>query len=104
MPQSNESTNQCGSYRKAPRPYPISEQIHDVLITNSQTYIIIRLSMLCPSVVIILDDKLALPSECFVSMTFFSFGLLLCIIFEESLLKFAPKSCRFISVSYTEII
>ena len=75
---------------KAPRPYPIPEQIHDVLITNSQTYIIIRLSMLCPSGVITLDDRLALPSECFVSMTFFSFGLLLCIIFEESLLKFAP--------------
>ena len=89
---------------KAPRPYPIPEQKHDVLITNSQTYIIIRLRMLYPSGVIILDDRLALPSECFVSMTFFSFGLLLCIIFEESLLKFAPLSCRFISVSYnTEI-
>ena len=75
---------------KAPRPYPILEQIHDVLITNSQTYIIIRLSMLCPSGVIILDDRLVLPSECFVSMAFFSFGLQLCIIFEESLLKFAP--------------
>ena len=74
---------------KAPRPYPIPELIHDVLITNSQTYIIIRLSMLCPSGVIILDDRLALPCECFVSMTFFSFGLLLCIIFEKSLLKFA---------------
>ena len=36
---------------------------------------------------IILDDRLALPSECFVSMTSFSFGLLLCIIFEESLLN-----------------
>ena len=80
---------------KAPRPYPIPELIHDVLITNSQTYII-RLSMLCPSGVIILGDRLALPSECFVSMTFFSFGLLLYIIFEESLLKFAPESCRFI--------
>ena len=44
---------------KAPHPYPISEQIHDVLITNSQTYIIIRLSMLCPSGVIILDGRLA---------------------------------------------
>ena len=76
---------------KAPCPYPIPEQIHDVLITNSQTYIIIRLSMLCPSGVIILDDRLALPSECYVSMTFFSFGLLLCIIFEESLSKFAPN-------------
>ena len=92
MPQSNESTNQCGSNRKSTTPYPIPEQIHDVLITNLQIYIIIRLSMLCPSGVIIhvLDDRLALPSECFVSMTFFSFGLLLCIIFEESLLKFAP--------------
>ena len=68
---------------KAPRRYPIPEQIHDVLITNSQTYIIIRLIMLCPSGVIILDDRLALPSECFVTMTFFSFGLLLCLIFEE---------------------
>ena len=85
MPQSNESTNQCGT-GKAPRPYHIPEQIHYVLITNSQTYITIRLSMLCPSGVIILDDRLALPSECFVSMTFFSFGLLLRIIFE----KFAP--------------
>ena len=90
MPQSNESTNQCGSNRKSTPPYPIPEQIHDVLITNLQIYIIIRLSMLCHSGVIILDDRLALPSECFVSMTFFSFGLLLCIIFEESLLKFAP--------------
>ena len=75
---------------KAPRPYPIPEQIHDVSITNSQTYIIIKLSILSPSGVIILDDRLALQSEYFVSMTFFSFGLLLCIIFEESLLKFAP--------------
>ena len=75
---------------KAPRPYLILEQIHNVLITDLQTYTIIRLSMLCPSGVIILDDRLALPSECFVSMTFFSFGLLLCIIFEESLLKFTP--------------
>ena len=75
---------------KPPRPYPIHEQIHDVLITNSQTYIIIRLSMLCPSGAIILDDRLTLASECFVSMTFFSFRLLLCIIFEELLLKFAP--------------
>ena len=48
---------------KGRRPYPISEQIHDVLITDSQTYIIIRLSMLCPSGVIILDDRLALPIE-----------------------------------------
>ena len=68
-----------------PRPYHIYEQIHDVLITNSQIYSIIRISMLCPSGIIMLDDRLALPSECFVSMTFFSFGLLLCIIFEESL-------------------
>ena len=76
----------------APRPYPIPEQIHvyGLLITNLQTYIIIRLSMLCHSGVIILDDRLALPSECFVSRTFFSFGLLLCTIFEESLSKFAP--------------
>ena len=44
---------------KAPRPYFIPEQIHDILITNSQTYIINRLSMLCPSGVIILDDRLA---------------------------------------------
>ena len=75
---------------KAPHPYPIPEQIHDVLITNSYSYIIIRLSMLWPSGVIILDDRMALPSECFVSMPFFSFGLLLCIMIEESLLKFAP--------------
>ena len=44
---------------KAPHPYPIPEQIHDVLMTNSQTYIIIRLSMLCPSSAIILNDRLA---------------------------------------------
>ena len=35
----------------------------------------------------ILNDKLALPSERCVSMTFFSFVPLLCIILEESLLK-----------------
>ena len=87
--QMNQPINVAG-IGKAPGPYPIPKQIHDVLITNSQTYIIIRLSMLCPSGVIILDDRLALPSDCFVSMTFFSFGLLLCIIFVESLLKFAP--------------
>ena len=86
MPQSNKNQPINGSIRKSTRP----EQIHDVLIINSQTYSIIRLSMLCPSGVIILDDRLALPSECFVSMTFFSFGLLLCIIFEESLLKSCP--------------
>ena len=45
-------------------PYHIYEQIHDVLITNSQTYSITRISMLCPSGVIVLDDRLALPSEC----------------------------------------
>ena len=47
--------------------------------------------MLCPSGIIILDDRLALSSECFVSMTFFSFRLLLCIIFEESLLNLPPN-------------
>ena len=53
---------------------------------------------------IILDYRLALPSECFVSMTSFSFGPLLCIIFEESLLNIPPpSSCRSISVSYTEL-
>ena len=69
MPQSNESTNQWFD-RKSTTPYPIHEQIHDVVITNSQTYIIIRLSMHCPSGVIILNDKLALPSERFVSLDF----------------------------------
>ena len=76
----NEST------RNSTTPYPISEQVHDVLITNSQTYSY-RLSVLCPFGVIILDDKSASPNESFVSITFFCFGLVFCIIFEESLLK-----------------
>ena len=93
-----------GSNRKSTTPYSIPEQIHDVLITNSQTYSIIRLSMLCPSGVIIPDNKLALPNDCFVSMNFFSFRLLFCVIFEESLLKLcSSSSCRSISVSYTEL-
>ena len=82
--------NQPINVARIGKAYPIPEQIHDVSITNSQTYINIKLSILSPSGVIILDDRLALQSECFVSMTFFSFGLLLCIIFEESLFKFAP--------------
>ena len=83
--------NQPINVARIGKAYPIPEQIHDVSITNSQTYINIKLSILSPSGVIILDDRLALQSECFVLiMTFFSFGLLLCIIFEESLLKFAP--------------
>ena len=75
--------------RKSPHPYSIPEQMHDVLITNSQTYSI-RLSMLCLSGVITPDNKFALSNERFVSMIFFSFGLLFCVIFEESLLKLCP--------------
>ena len=85
MPQSNKYQPINYSIRKSTTP----EQIHDVLITNSQTYSIIRLNMLCPSGVIILD-RLALSSDCFVSMTFFSFGLPFCILYEESLLKSCP--------------
>ena len=52
----NEMNKPMVGIGKAPHPYFIPEQIH-VLITNSQTYSIIRLSVLCLSGVIILDNN-----------------------------------------------